>query len=71
MGTEDDRYYTAAEVARLLRVDTRTVTRAIAAGALRAIKMGDRAGWRIGQHDLDAWLDSRANRPAQPKGTSR
>lgn len=49
--------YTVPEVARLLKVSERTVSRHIKAGDLRAVKAG--RSTRIHPDDLDAYLDDR------------
>jgi excisionase family DNA binding protein len=59
----EQRWYTTAEVADLLRVHPRTIQRAILDGELRGIKLSNRAGWRISEADLQAWLAGRANKP--------
>ena len=53
-----DRLLTIEEVAEILRVHTRTVTRYIEAGRLKASKLGV---WRIKQSDLDAFLEETSN----------
>ena len=55
---EIEKLFTIEEVAKILRVHTRTVTRYIEAGKLRASKIGV---WRIKQSDLDAFLDKTSN----------
>jgi excisionase family DNA binding protein len=62
MDTEHTSYMTTAEVAARLHVHPRTIQRAILRHELRAVKMGT-SGWRISEHDLQAWLTSRANKP--------
>ncbi|HEV2461793.1 MAG TPA: helix-turn-helix domain-containing protein [Ktedonobacterales bacterium] len=59
----EQRWYTTAEIAKLLHVHPRTIQRAILDAELRAIKLSNRAGWRISEHDLQAWLASMANKP--------
>lgn len=54
---------TVAELATRLQVSSRTVTRAIDRGDLRASRLADRGCWRIRPEDVDAWLEARANRP--------
>lgn len=55
---EIEKLFTIEEVAKILRVHTRTVTRYIEAGKLRASKIGV---WRIKQSDLDAFLEKTSN----------
>lgn len=57
-----EQYQTVKEVADLLKVNEVTVRRWIKDGELRAIEIGK--GWRIGEDDLDAFLESHATRPA-------
>lgn len=56
--TEIEKLFTIEEVAKILRVHTRTVTRYIEAGKLRASKIGV---WRIKQSDLNAFLEKTSN----------
>lgn len=55
-------FLTVTDVAKQLKVTARTVGDWIRSGQLRAIKAGK--DWRIAQIDLEAFLDSHANRPA-------
>ena len=55
---EIEKLFTIEEVAKILRVHTRTVTRYIEAGKLRASKIGV---WRIKQSDLNAFLEKTSN----------
>lgn len=52
---------TVHEVADLLKVRESTVRAWIHDNTLRAVKFGRE--WRVGQRDLEAFLDSHANRP--------
>jgi excisionase family DNA binding protein len=47
-------FLTPKEVSEVLRVSVYTVRRWIKQGDLPAYKVG--RGWRISEHDLDAWL---------------
>ena len=51
------KFYTAQDVANLLKVHQRTVTRWIHKGDLVGIKVGQR--WRISDEDLEKFLDER------------
>lgn len=54
---------TVDEVAELMRVSSKTVMRAIAAGHLEASQLTQgRGGWRIRLSAVDAWLELRSNR---------
>ncbi|MDD5750330.1 MAG: helix-turn-helix domain-containing protein [Candidatus Pacebacteria bacterium] len=55
---EIEKLFTIEEVAKILRVHTRTVTRYIEAGKLRASKIGV---WRIKESDLHSFLDKTSN----------
>ncbi len=56
--SEIEKLYTIEEVAEIFRVSTRTVTRYIEDGRLKASKLGM---WRIKQSDLNAFLDETSN----------
>jgi excisionase family DNA binding protein len=67
---EDTELLTTAEVARLLRVRSRTVRRWIAAGALPAVRVG--AHYRIPVDALDTQLVTRPhNVPPRQSTTNR
>lgn len=60
---------TVDEVAEFMRVSSRTVMRAIAAGDLEASQVTQgRGGWRVRPEAIDAWLTIRSNRalPVRP-----
>jgi excisionase family DNA binding protein len=57
-------YLTVAEVAERLRVYPGTVKRWLREGKLVGVQLGDRAGWRIAEEDLDAFLERQKNVPA-------
>src|SRR5215207_2305773 len=52
-------YLTVSEVAKRLKVTPLTVRRWLNSGSLAGIQLGDRAGWRITETDLQAFLDAR------------
>ncbi len=54
-----EKLFTIEEVADILRVHTRTVTRYIESGRLTASKIGV---WRIKQSDLNAFLANTSNK---------
>ena len=59
-------YYTLPEVAERLKVSRRTVYRWVQSGDLPAHKLGpDKPGveWRIGEEDLEEFLEARRGRP--------
>jgi len=53
-----EKLLTIEEIAEILRVHTRTVTRYIESGRLKASKLGV---WRIKQSDLSAFLEETSN----------
>lgn len=55
---EIEKLFTIEEIAKILRVHTRTVTRYIEAGRLKASKLGV---WRIKQSDLNTFLEDTSN----------
>ena len=50
---------TVNEIAETLKVHPRTVKRWITEGQISAIKLGDRAGWRVEESSLQAFLEER------------
>ena len=58
MNTNIDKLFTIEEVAKILRVSGRTVTRYIESKKLKASKIGV---WRITEHDLQFFLKNTSN----------
>ena len=58
-----DQYQTVTDVAVRLKVSEVTVRSWVRQGELRAINIGK--GWRIADHDLNAFLCRHATRPRQ------
>lgn len=58
MNTSIDKLFTIEEVAKILRVSTRSVTRYIETGKLKASKIGV---WRIKELDLNEFLERTSN----------
>jgi len=58
MDTNIDKLFTIEEVAKILRVSTRSVTRYIETGKLKASKIGV---WRIKETDLNEFLENTSN----------
>lgn len=56
-------YLTVNEVAERLKVTPLTVRRWLKAGDLVGIQLGDRAGWRITEADLEQFLSERRSKP--------
>jgi excisionase family DNA binding protein len=54
----EDKYLTTDEVAKILRVSTRSVFRYIKNGRLKAIKVGY---WRIAKKELDGFIEANSN----------
>ncbi len=50
---------TVSEVSERLKVTPLTVRRWLKAGDIAGIQLGDRAGWRISEDDLQAFLQGR------------
>jgi len=55
----DEKLLTIEEVAKTLRVSTRTVTRYIESGRLKASKIGS---WRVNVKDLKSFLHNSSNK---------
>lgn len=58
-----DKLFTIEEVAKILRVSGRSVTRYIESGKLKASKIGV---WRIKESDLSAFLEKTSNVKSKP-----
>jgi excisionase family DNA binding protein len=61
-------YLTVNEVAERLKVTPLTVRRWLNAGSLEGIQLGDRAGWRVTESDLQTFLDARRRGGVQERG---
>lgn len=59
MNSNIDKLFTIEEVAKILRVSGRSVTRYIESGKLKASKIGV---WRIKESDLHAFLEKTSNK---------
>lgn len=70
---QPERLWTVDEVATHVGVNIETVRRWLRTGALRGIRLGTKAGWRIRQHDLEAYLEQRTplGQPAMSGGRAR
>jgi excisionase family DNA binding protein len=59
---ELETFMTVEEVARRLSLNPETIRRWLRSGRLRGIRLGERrAGWRVRDSDLNAFLNERAN----------
>lgn len=58
LNPQEDKLLTIEEVAKILRVSTRSVNRYIESGRLKASKLGV---WRIKHSDLDKFLEETSN----------
>ncbi len=67
----DERYLTVAEVSAFLQVHPESVTRWIRRGELAATLLSRRAGYRILQADLDAFLQSKRRTPPPDRFTGQ
>ncbi|MFA5024480.1 MAG: helix-turn-helix domain-containing protein [Patescibacteria group bacterium] len=61
---EIEKLFTINEIAKILRVHSRTINRYIESGRLKASKLGV---WRIKQSDLGAFLEETSNIRAKCK----
>jgi excisionase family DNA binding protein len=67
--TDPDRLLTVHEAAERLRLDPETIRRWLRDGRLSGVWLGsDKAGWRISQADLEAFIVARTT---QRKGSPR
>jgi len=57
--TQDDPWLRVEDVAAQLDVSQESVRRWLRSGELRGLKLNDKAGWRIRQSDLDAFIARR------------
>jgi excisionase family DNA binding protein len=60
-----DRMLSVEEVAERMGVVPETVRRLLRDKQLAGWRLGRKAGWRIKERDLDAFITSRMNRPEQ------
>lgn len=51
-------YLTVADVANRLKVHPATVKRWLRDGRMDGVLLGDRAGWRVSEDDLNQFLES-------------
>lgn len=68
MKLSTDKFLTIEEVAKILRVSTRSVNRYIVSGKLKASKIG---WWRIKRSDLDRFLEETSNQKSKKHGKSK
>jgi len=62
---------TVEQVARRLATTEETIRRWLRSGRLRGVRLGaTRAGWRVSEVDLAAFLHERANMPAEGKAAA-
>ena len=64
MKLSTDKFLTIEEVAKILRVSTRSVNRYIVSSKLKASKIG---WWRIKRSDLDKFLEETSNQKRKKK----
>lgn len=64
-GREGDTLLTVDEVATRLDVTPETVRRLLRTKRLAGMQISRRAGWRVRERDLDAYITSRMNVPPQ------
>jgi excisionase family DNA binding protein len=63
--TGGDRLLDVGEVATRLDVTTETVRRLLRQKKLQGMQISRRAGWRVRESDLEAYIRSIMNRPGQ------
>jgi excisionase family DNA binding protein len=61
---DEDRWLTVAEIAARLRMHPETIRDWLRSGKLKGRGFGGRAGWRVRESDLRAFLDTDRNRAA-------
>lgn len=59
----EDRWYTVAEIAAMLKIHEQTVRRWLREGDLRGYTFGGKSGYRVRARDLEAFLESRRQEP--------
>jgi excisionase family DNA binding protein len=60
----EDRWFTVEQIAQQLQVSEQTVRRWLRDGSIRGHSFGGKAGWRVKESDLNAFLETR--RPPAP-----
>jgi excisionase family DNA binding protein len=60
----DEKWLTVSDIAETLSVDVETVRRWLRRNELRGVFLGRRGGYRIRESDLNAFLETRFNKPA-------
>ena len=60
MDEPTDRWLTVEDITTMLHVHEQTVRRWLREGHLRGVLLGRKAGYRVRESDLNAYLDSRA-----------
>lgn len=63
--TPPERMLTVPEVAAAMRVNAETVRRWLRTGELRGFQTGRKAGWRIRERDLHAFIETHGNTSGQ------
>ncbi len=62
----DERWFTVEQIAETLQVSEQSVRRWLREGVLRGTAFGGKAGWRVRESDLNAFLTARGPRTEQP-----
>lgn len=57
----DERWFTVAEIAALLKTQEKTVRQWLRDGKLKGRSFGGRMGWRVKESDLNAFLNEDVN----------
>ena len=61
----NERYYSVAQIARMIEMHPKTIQRYIREGKLRAAKIGK--SWRVTGHDLSIFMEEHGPETAQPQ----
>lgn len=64
----EDRFLTVREVAARLHLTEDGVRWRLRTGRLPGVRLGGtKAGWRVSERELQAWLATRRNEPGNPR----
>ena len=66
----EERWYTVEEIVDMLKVHEQTVRRWLRDDQLRGVLLGRKAGYRIRESDLDAFLAARENEGLEGKAAA-
>ena len=66
--TESEQLLSVEEVAQRLGLNPETVRRYLRQGEIKGVRFGFRAGWRIKEADLAAFIEQKTRETQSPKG---